>query len=420
MVAAAVSTQQPATTIRYWPRGASADLFRHHEPEVIISGPAGTGKTFGALWRLHLAALKYPGMRALMVRKTQEDLTASAVVTYRERVLAAGTFDVVPFGGSKFRPASFVYPNGSQILVGGLDKADKVMSRDYDLIYVNEAWELDEDAWQKLTTRVNRPGRVMPYNQVFGDTNPQGPSHWIYRRCHHHHKTTMLWSVHQDNPTLWDADRTAWTEAGETYLATLSNLSGHLRSRLLEGKWVAADGAVYPAFNRQEHVKAMDCEGWRTIMAVDVGSRNPTARLTIRIAGDERVHIERELYRRNMSSGDITEAVSEEVENCNPETIYIDPSAKGYILEWQRKSYPVLAANNDVIEGIGRVTDVLEHGFSIDPSCVNTIAEFESYRYPEGSRSETDKPVKENDHAMDAFRYAMLGEAVGQPEVRVW
>src|SRR6188768_3966463 len=126
MVAAAVRPSQQITTIRYWPRGASADLFRHHEPEVIISGPAGTGKTYGALWRLHLAALKYPGMRALMVRKTQEDLTASAVVTYQERVLTAGAFGVTPFGGSKFRPASFVYPNGSQILVGGLDKADKV------------------------------------------------------------------------------------------------------------------------------------------------------------------------------------------------------------------------------------------------------------------------------------------------------
>ena len=417
---AALATRPTITTVRYWPRGASADLFRHHEPEVIISGPAGTGKTYGALWRLHLAALKYPGMRALMVRKTQEDLTASAVVTYRERVLTAGDFGVTPFGGSKFRPASFVYPNGSQILVGGLDKADKVMSRDYDLIYVNEAWEIDEDAWQKLTTRVNRPGQVMPFNQVFGDTNPQGPSHWIYRRCHHDKKATMLWSKHQDNPTLWDAATETWTEAGQMYLATLSNLKGHLRARLLEGIWVAADGAVYPAFNRNTHVREVDTEGWRTILAVDVGSRNPTAILTVRVASDERVHVAAETYRRNMSSGDITNAITETADACDPETIYLDPSAKGYILELQRLGYPVVGANNDVIEGIGRVTDMLEHGFTIDPSCVNTIAEFESYRYPDGKRSEPDKPLKENDHALDALRYFALGESVPAPEVRIW
>jgi phage terminase large subunit len=420
MVAAVTRPSQPITTIRYWPRGASAELFRHHEPEVIISGPAGTGKTYGALWRLHLAALKYPGMRALMVRKTQEDLTASAVVTYQERVLTAGAFGVTPFGGSKFRPASFVYPNGSQILVGGLDKADKVMSRDYDLIYVNEAWEIDEDAWQKLTTRVNRPGKVMPYNQVFGDTNPQGPGHWIYKRCHTTRKMEMLWSRHEDNPLLWDHDAQAWTEAGANYLATLGNLSGHLRARLLQGKWVATEGVVYAGFDRVTHVKQVDTEGWRTAMTVDVGSRNPTAILTVRSASDERVHIERETYRRNMSSGDITAAVKAEADRCNPDIIYADPSAKGYILELQRDGYPMKAANNDVIEGIGRVTEVLANGFSIDPSCVNTIAEFESYRYPEGARAETDKPLKENDHALDAFRYYCLGESVPQPKVMVW
>src|SRR4051812_24531793 len=140
-------------TVRYWPRGASAELFRHHEPEVVISGPAGTGKTYGALWRLHLAALKYPGMRGIMLRKVQEDLTASALVTYQERVLGAGRFGVRAFGGSKLRPAGFQSPNRSELLIGGLDKPDKVMSRGYDLIYVNEATEITEEDWEKLTTR---------------------------------------------------------------------------------------------------------------------------------------------------------------------------------------------------------------------------------------------------------------------------
>src|SRR6188768_714091 len=109
-----MAVPQDAQVVRFYPRGASAELFKHHEPEIVISGPAGTGKTYWAVWRLHLAALKYPGMRGIMLRKTQEDLTASALVTFQERVLGAGKWAVRPFGGSKLKPAGFQYANGSE------------------------------------------------------------------------------------------------------------------------------------------------------------------------------------------------------------------------------------------------------------------------------------------------------------------
>jgi PBSX family phage terminase large subunit len=396
-----------SAVVQYWPRGASAELFRHHEPEVVLSGPAGTGKTFGCLWRLHLAALKYPGMRALMVRKTQEDLTASAVVTYRERVLASGEWGVQPFGGSRFKPAAFIYPNGSMLMVGGLDKADKVMSRDYDLVYVNEAWEIDEDAWQKLTTRVNRPGKVMPYNQVFGDTNPQGPGHWIYKRCHQAKKTTMLWSKHEDNPELWDAAAQEWTEDGLAYLATLANLSGHLRDRLLEGRWVAADGAVYPLFDRQTHVKRVDCDGWATILGLDVGTRNPTALGTIRFAGD-RIHVEREVYQSGLGTDEIVDAVAEEYERSGALYVVVDPSAAGIIVSLQKRGVKCRKATNDVQEGIRAVTSALPD-LTIDPSCEHTIDEHEGYHYPaKKTETERDAPVKADDHTCDMLRYVVV------------
>src|SRR5690349_10773472 len=263
--------------VRLYPRGASAALIRNHEPEVVISGPAGTGKTYCALWKLHLAALKYPGMRGIMLRKVQEDLTASALVTYQERVLGAGNFNVRPFGGSKLVPASFQYPNGSTLLIGGLDKSDKVMSREYDLVYVNEATEITEEDWEKLTTRT-RWGR-MPYQQVFGDCNPQGPGHWLYKRANDG-RVTMLRSIHQDNPSLWDGSD--WTASGRAYMTRLEALTGFRRDRLLLGKWTAAEGAVYPMFDRQTHVRTVDTAGWGTVLWLDVGTRNPTALLTAR------------------------------------------------------------------------------------------------------------------------------------------
>ncbi len=406
MVAAAA---RPGTderrTVRYWPRGAAAELFRHHEAEIVLAGPAGTGKTYGCLWRMHLAARKYAGMRGILVRKTLESLTASALVTYQQRVLKLGKWGVEPFGGSKLRPAGFLYPNGSEILIGGLDKPDKVMSQEYDLVYVNEATDLTPEDWEAITTRT-RYG-VMPYQQLFGDCNPQSPGHWLFKRIQAG-TTTMLTSVHQDNPALWDG--TDWTDQGRAYLATLANLTGHRRQRLLEGLWVNAEGAVYPAFNRAQHVQIVDTTGWRHVLGVDSGVRNPTAILDIAF-GSERVHVAREVYRRGMGSRDQVEAVKHMADAVDAQAIYVDPSAAALITDLEADGYPVIKANNNVSDGVAAVTTALIDGLTVDPSCVNTIAEFEDYHYPEGRRQETDKPVKQGDHAMDALRYAVLGES---------
>lgn len=409
MVAVAVQPES-RETVRYWPRGASADLFKHHDPEVVISGPAGTGKTYGALWRLHLAALKYPGMRGIMLRKVQEDLTASALVTYQERILGAGNWNVRPFGGSKLVPASFQYPNGSVLLIGGLDKPDKVMSREYDLVYVNEATELTEEDWEKLTARV-RWG-VMPYQQVYGDCNPQSDGHWLYQR-YETGKTTMLFSWHEDNPTLFDPRTNDWTEAGAAYIGKLDNLTGFRKDRLRLGKWTAAEGAVYPMFNRRDNVREMDCENWETVMGLDVGTRNPTSLSTYRYAG-ERLHKERELYRTGMSSDEIIDATATEYDRSGATHVVIDPSAAGLIKSLRDRGVKVREGKNDVLVGISRVTSIIPT-LTVDPSCKEIIREFGAYRYPDGRRSNSDAPVKENDHALDELRYVVM-DLYGRPK----
>jgi phage terminase large subunit len=395
-----VAALQRPTTVRVEPRGAARTLFTCRDREVLVSGPAGTGKTYGNLWRLHACALKYPGMRGGMLRKTQEDLTASALVTYQERVLGSGNFGVRPFGGSKLKPAGFQYPNGSELLIGGLDKADKVMSREYDLLYVCEAWELSDEEWEKLTTRL-RWG-VMPYQQIFGDTNPQGPGHHLYKRWQAG-KLTMLFSVHEDNPALWDGH--AWT--------------GFRRDRLRLGLWTAAEGVVYPGFHRQTHVREIDCAGWGTILAIDLGTRNPTAILTIRHSGD-RIHVERLLYQRGMSSDAITDAAVEAYANTGADSLMIDPSAAGLIQSLWNRGIPARKAVNDVKVGISRVTSVLDD-LTVDPSCEDLITEFENYRYPTGGlRESNDVPIKEFDHALDALRYGVMELASPAPSVEIW
>jgi len=112
------------------PYGAANDFLYCKDPEVLFCGPAGTGKSRTALEKLHLCAMKYPGSRHLIVRKTRASLTQSAMVTYDKHVLSEDS-------GVRFRTAEqeYRYRNGSVIALGGMDKSSKVLSSDYDLIY---------------------------------------------------------------------------------------------------------------------------------------------------------------------------------------------------------------------------------------------------------------------------------------------
>ena len=115
------------------PRGAAADLWRSKASEVIIAGPAETGKTWGCCQKLDALLWKYPGAQAVMVRKALQSLYGTVMQTYLKVV--GDESPVRPFGGCK--PEWFDYPNGSRLYLGGMDKPGKVLSAERDFIYIN-------------------------------------------------------------------------------------------------------------------------------------------------------------------------------------------------------------------------------------------------------------------------------------------
>lgn len=272
MVAVAVhpGTASPVIPLHF--RGAARELLRRRDPELLLAGPSGTGKTVACCWKLHLAMAKYPGARALMARKTGTALAASAVVTYREQVLGvdAAGFGVTYFGGSRQRPPAFEYPNGSAIVLGSFDDPEKIKSSEFDLIYLNEATELSPEDWEMASGRL-RHG-VMPYQQLIADCNPAGPAHWLKRRCDQG-RTVMLISVHEDNPRYYDAAAGSWTADGLAYLARLDRLTGVRYRRLRLGEWCAdVEGALWALETVDEHRRPRVPAGVdlvRVVVAVD-------------------------------------------------------------------------------------------------------------------------------------------------------
>jgi PBSX family phage terminase large subunit len=266
----------------YEPRGAARALLHSRAPEVLAAGPSGTGKSRGCLEKLNACAWKYPGMRALIVRKTRESLSESGLVTFEDIVIGRG--HPLTRGAGRHNRQVYSYSNGSEIVVAGMDKPQKVMSTDYDLIYVQEATELEENDWEMLTTRL-RHG-VMPYQQIIADCNPSAPTHWLKRRCERG-QTLMLHSRHEDNPSV-----TA------EYLAKLDTLTGVRHKRLRLGLWVAAEGMVFDNYDPAIHVVKpfVIPPEWPRYRVIDFGYTNPFVCQWWAKDGDGRLYMYREVY----------------------------------------------------------------------------------------------------------------------------
>jgi len=240
------------TVIRYEPRGAARDLFSTKASEVLLDGPAGTGKSLACLWRLHLACLKYPGIRCLIARKTAVSLGSTTLVTFEEEVAAAALAERVVkwFGGSPKEAAAYRYTNGSRIVVGGLDKPEKIMSSAYDLVFVDEGIELVVADWEAILTRL-RHGKL-PWQQAIIASNPGPDKHWLNQRAKQAGMTRLI-SRHRDNPAYVRADG-SFTERGTSYFDILNKLTGVRKLRLVDGKWASAEGVIYEEWDDAIHL----------------------------------------------------------------------------------------------------------------------------------------------------------------------
>lgn len=419
--------------------------------ELVISGAAGTGKSFIALYKIHLMCLMNGacpadcakdhehharGMKALIVRKTHKSLTTTGLVTLREQVAADAIAQGLMrwYGGSAEKPAQYVYANGSSIVVGGMDNPDKVMSTEYDIIYYQEATDGTLEDWEKCTSRL-RNGRVS-FQQMLGDCNPQQPSHWLKKRCDDG-KATMLVSRHEDNPRLF-ADDGTMTAFGKDYLKRLDNLTGVRLQRLRYGRWVAAEGVIHEDWRPDVHLldrKTLPLD-WPRIWGVDFGYTNPFVWGMWAIDPDGRLYLEREIYHTKRLVEDHARQILDVVTTGSgtwkypkPIAIVCDHDAEDRATLERHLGMSTIAANKNVSEGIqamqARVRvagDGLPRLFVLRDSLVEMDADLKDRGLPTRFAEEIegyvwapsadgkpvkDEPLKMNDHAMDETRYVV-------------
>ena len=237
-------------------------------------------------------------------------------------------------------------------------------------------------------------------SKLWFNCNPGSPQHWFYKEWVQHAEEQNAIRLHfnlDDNPSLPPA-------IVERYKKMYS---GVFYKRYILGEWVMAEGLVYDF--REEHITDEIPQGGDYYISIDYGTQNPFSAGLWNLLGSKAVRI-REYYYSGRDTGkqrtdeEYCDDVKQLAAGLHIRRVIVDPSASSFIAALRKKGWNVIKANNEVLDGIRRVSQCLESGkIKIHRSCKDAIREFGLYSW--NPKSEEDKVIQENDHAMDDIRY---------------
>ncbi len=422
----------------YRPRGAAREVFSHRDQELLVAGAAGTGKSRACLEKVHAMAMRNPGSRHLVVRKTMRSLSSTGLVTWREHVvpeaLALGVLEY--YGGSSSEPPQYRYSNGSKVLIGGMDKPDKVLSLEIDTAYVQEATELTLTDWEFLSGRIRNGGQKL--QQLLGDCNPSAPTHWLKKRCDAG-LTKMLYGAHTDNPVLYD-DAGNLTPRGAAYIGRLDKLTGVRYQRLRKGLGVAAEGVIYENFDPSAHLvdrPRQPPDDWERIWTVDFGYVHPLVMQCWAIRPkDGAMFLYREIYHTKLLVEDAAKEMLAAVVRADgtwrepkPSRIICDHDAEDRATLEKHLGMPTTPARKTVKDGIQAVdvrwrdrllfivndcTLRRDQSLADAGAPASTAEEIPGYVWKPAAQTTSgrprDEPLKEMDDGADALRYAVADQ----------
>ena len=377
-------------------------------------GGLGAGKTYAGAARAILRAAHHPGSLGLVGAPTYTMLRDTTQRAF---------FDLLPpalNAGFVKQEGLLRLANSSEVLFRSLDAPDRVRGLNLAWFWLDEAPLASYYAWQVLKGRLRQRGF--------------DPAGWATGTPH---GRDGYWRDFEGQPRANHALFRASTYANihnlpPGYLEGLG-YSGNFRRQEVLGLFVAFEGLVY-AFDPGPygHV-AEPPEGmhWAEVIGgVDWGFTNPSAALVFGLDGDGHAWQIDEFYQRRAALEEtLLPAIVDLTRRYGVTRWYCGPdepehiAALGTALASAGLGAVALKGDNAIRPGIQTITALLARrpdgtrGLRIAPRCVHTITEYGSYQYPsagDGSaRDDAERPgaaevpLKRNDHALDATRYAL-------------
>ncbi len=366
----------------------------------ILDGSVRSGKTTASLVAWLMFVAEAPPGELLMVGKTERTLKRNVLDPLEQMV-----------GGKHFklnRGAGEATLFGRRIyLAGANDERAEGKIRGMTLVgaYGDEITLWPESFFTMLLSRLSVRGA-----RFIGTTNPDSPYHWLMKN--------YLKRAGELNLKRWQFQLEDNLNLDPAYVEALKKeYTGLWYKRYILGQWVQAEGAVYDMWDDAIHaVDEVPSQFTRYYVGVDYGTNNPTAFLLVG-QHEDKFYVIDEYYwdsaerGRQKTDAEYSRDLQEFIKGRYPQAIVIDPSATSFIAQLRRDGVRLIRqADNAVVDGIRTVAAFLSQKrlFVYRKRCPNLLREFTTYVWDtQAQKRGEDRPLKQNDHALDALRYVV-------------
>ncbi len=263
--------------------------------EVLYGGAAGGGKSYGQVCDALIYALRYPGSKQLLLRRTYGEM---------EKTLVRTALSLYPRSVFKFESSRHCgrFANGSLLDFGSLDAPNdiyKYQSAEYDVIRFDELTHFTEEMYRYLLSRV-RGANPFP-KAVKSTTNPGGLGHaWVKARFIDPSPPDVSFTEGGLSRIFLPArlsDNAYLEQADPAYRRRLELLGERERKALLDGCWDLFEGQYFAEFDREVHLVEPFAlpRHWRRYRAIDYGL-DMLACLFVAVDEQGRAYVYREVY----------------------------------------------------------------------------------------------------------------------------
>ena len=301
---------------------------------------------------------------------------------------------------------------GFTIYFVSTDRHRNLRARGLDGLWVTEAGALPGNVWhERIYSRLaDKNGWAIL------EGTPEGLN-WWHELCH-----TAPQLGGKDPDTFYGQWATWQNEAVPALVAECEKAKTRLPERYyrreFEADWTAFQGQIYDEFQYHSHVVPADQipprATWREIrFGLDWGYATPGAIVVCIRDSENRWYVVDEVH----TAGKLIEWWASEVRRLalewgSPWTIRCDPSRPEHIAKFRDEGiHAAMGADNSVLTGIAAVATALHvrpelgPGLLISAKCTALIKEIQGYQWRKDGAIE--EPIKQNDHAVDALRYAL-------------
>ena len=371
-------------------------LFDYSHRWEFYCGSAGSGKSYSLAQKIIVRCCKEP-IRVLVCRRYATTLRNSCFALFKE-VLAK--WKLTKYVKIKETDMSITFPNGSQIIMVGLDTEEKLLSlTNISCVWVEEAYEVEKEKVEQLNLRMRG---AADNQQIILSWNPISRNSWLYKFTVEEPPLNSIFhhSTYKDNPFL-----------NAEYIAALDEMEHRNPQKYRVyglGEWgVDSEGLVIQNWRKEEFdPMALASQGLEHRVGIDIGWIDKSAIINTLYDRDKKIiYVFEEFYKSGCQLSELAEAIRNM--DIHKTKIFVDsaePRSIQYLKNEGINAVGCAKGKDSVKAGLMFLQDCL---IIVHPRCQNFINELENFSYIKSKETGewTDKTTHEFSHAIDACRY---------------